>query len=62
LTSVQFFAQRRRQLIARPQATQGLLGKAALLPRKPAGRLVREAMVSTRLRNVSRAEGFSDVL
>ena len=35
-TSAQFFDQRRRQLIARPQATQGLLGNAALLPRKPA--------------------------
>jgi hypothetical protein len=35
-TSAQFFAQRRRQLIARPQPTQGLLGNAALLPRKPA--------------------------
>jgi hypothetical protein len=33
-TSAQFFAQRRRQLIARPQTAQGLLGNAALLPRK----------------------------
>jgi hypothetical protein len=39
-TSTQFFAQRRRQLIARPQATQGLLGNAALLPRKPTLRAV----------------------
>jgi hypothetical protein len=36
VTSAQFLAQRRRQLIARPQAAQGLLGRAALLPRKPA--------------------------
>jgi hypothetical protein len=34
-TSAQLLAQRRRQLIGRPQATQGLLGNAALLPRKP---------------------------
>ena len=34
-TSAQFFAQRLRQLIGRPQATQGLLGSAALLPLKP---------------------------
>jgi hypothetical protein len=33
-TSAQFLAQRRRQLMGRPQASQGLLGKAALLPRK----------------------------
>ena len=33
-TSSQVRAQRRRQLIGRPQATQGLLGRAALLPRK----------------------------
>jgi hypothetical protein len=32
LTSSQFFAQRLRQLIARPQAAQGLLGNEALLP------------------------------
>jgi hypothetical protein len=32
-TSAQVRAQRRRQLIGRPQATQGLLGKADLLPR-----------------------------
>jgi len=32
-TSAQFFAQRRRQLIGRPQAAHGLLGSAALLPR-----------------------------
>jgi hypothetical protein len=36
LTSAQFFAQCRRQVMARPQATQGLLGSAALLPRKVA--------------------------
>ena len=35
-TSAQLRAQRRRQLIARPQTAQGLLGKAALLPRNPA--------------------------
>jgi hypothetical protein len=34
LTSAQFLAQLRRQLMGRPQATQGLLGSAALLPRK----------------------------
>jgi hypothetical protein len=34
-TSAQVRAQWRRQLIARPQATQGLLGSEALLPRKP---------------------------
>jgi hypothetical protein len=34
-TSSQFRAQRRRQVIGRPQATQGLLGRAALLPRNP---------------------------
>ena len=33
-TSAQFLAQRLRQLIGRPQVTQGLLGKPALLPRK----------------------------
>jgi hypothetical protein len=32
-TSSQLRAQRRRQVIGRPQATQGLLGRAALLPR-----------------------------
>lgn len=35
-TSAQFLAQCLRQLIGRPQATQGLLGSAALLPRKVA--------------------------
>jgi hypothetical protein len=34
-TSAQFFAQCLRQLMARPQAKQGLFGSAALLPRKP---------------------------
>jgi len=33
-TSAQFFAQARRQVMGRPQATQGLLGRACLLPRK----------------------------
>jgi hypothetical protein len=33
-TSAQFLAQRRRQLMGKPQPSQGLLGKAALLPRK----------------------------
>ena len=33
-TSCQFFAQARRQLIARPHCTHGLLGSACLLPRK----------------------------
>jgi len=32
-TSAQFLAQSLRQLMARPQATQGLLGSADLLPR-----------------------------
>ena len=32
-TAAQFFAHLRRQLIGKPHATQGLLGKAALLPR-----------------------------
>ena len=32
-TSSQLRAQRRRQVIGRPQAAQGLLGRAALLPR-----------------------------
>ncbi len=36
LTSSQLRAQRLRQLMARPQATQGLLGKACLLPLKDA--------------------------
>jgi hypothetical protein len=35
LTSAQFFSQLFRQVISRPQATQGLLGSAALLPLKP---------------------------
>jgi hypothetical protein len=39
-TSAQFFAHRRRQLMARPHATQGLLGNADLLPRKLARRSV----------------------
>jgi hypothetical protein len=34
-TSVQFFAQARRQLMGRPQATQGLWGSDSLLPLKP---------------------------
>jgi hypothetical protein len=33
-TSLQVRAQRRRQLIGRPQAAHGLLGSADLLPRK----------------------------
>jgi len=33
-TSAQFFAHRRRQVMVRPQLTQGLLGSAALLPLK----------------------------
>jgi len=33
-TPSQLAAHLRRQLIGRPQARQGLLGKAALLPRK----------------------------
>jgi hypothetical protein len=32
-TSFQFRAQRRRQVIGRPQAAHGLLGREALLPR-----------------------------
>jgi len=32
-TSSQLRAQRRRQVMGRPQAAQGLLGRAALLPR-----------------------------
>jgi len=39
-TAAQFFAQRRRQLIGRPQTTQGLLGSVDLLPRKPVLRSV----------------------
>ena len=35
-TSAQFLAQCLRQLMARPQAMQGLLGSAALLPRNVA--------------------------
>lgn len=35
-TSAQFFAQRLRQLMARPQATQGLFGSVDLMPRKAA--------------------------
>ena len=35
-TSAQFLAQCLRQLMARPQATQGLLGSAVLLPRNAA--------------------------
>jgi hypothetical protein len=38
-TSSQVRAQRRRQLIGRPQAAQGLLGSAALLPRNVDGGL-----------------------
>jgi hypothetical protein len=41
-TSAQFLAQRRRQLMGRPQPSQGLLGKAALLPRKEGVRDVME--------------------
>jgi len=33
-TSSHVFAQRRRHVIGRPQATHGLLGSDALLPRK----------------------------
>ena len=33
-TVAQFLAQRRRQLMVSPQRAQGLLGSAALLPRK----------------------------
>jgi hypothetical protein len=33
-TSSQFFAQALRQLMGRPQTTQGLLGRWALLPLK----------------------------
>jgi len=39
-TSAQFFHQRRRQVITRPQPTQGLLGNAALFPRKSALRRI----------------------
>ena len=35
LTSSQFLAQLLRQVMSRPQATQGLLGSDALLPLKP---------------------------
>jgi hypothetical protein len=35
LPSIQFAAQRRRQLIGRPQATQGSEGNEVLLPLKP---------------------------
>jgi hypothetical protein len=34
LTATQFFVQRLRQVIVRPQTAQGLLGSVALLPRK----------------------------
>ncbi len=34
MTSARFLAQLRRQIMGRPQAKQGLLGRAALLPRK----------------------------
>jgi hypothetical protein len=34
-TSSQFFAQALRQLMSRPQAWQGLLGRLDLLPLKP---------------------------
>jgi hypothetical protein len=37
-TSSQVRAQRRRQVIGRPQAAQGLLGRAALLPRNAGAR------------------------
>lgn len=47
-TSAQFFAQRRRQVITNPQAKQGLLGNAALLPRKAA---LRRVTVTPRGRN-----------
>jgi hypothetical protein len=36
LTSAQFFAQHRRQVIASPQTAHGLLGRWALLPRNAA--------------------------
>jgi hypothetical protein len=36
-TSAQFFAQRFRQVMGRPQAAQGLDGKPALLPAKGRG-------------------------
>ena len=35
LTSAQFLAQALRQVMSRPQAWQGLLGRLALLPLKP---------------------------
>ena len=34
LTSAQFLAQARRQVMVRPQTVQGLLGSVDLLPRK----------------------------
>jgi hypothetical protein len=44
-TSFQVRAQRRRQVIGRPQAAQGLLGRAALLPRNPAvGEVIENAL------------------
>jgi hypothetical protein len=36
-TSSQFLAQLLRHVMARPQAVQGLLGRADLLPLKPVG-------------------------
>jgi len=46
LTSAQFFAQRRRQLIASPQTAHGLLGNVDLLPRKPALQKVKNTRYS----------------
>ena len=37
LTSAQVFSHRLRQVMGRPQATQGLLGSATLLPRNNGG-------------------------
>ena len=45
-TSFQVLAQRRRQVIGLPQAAHGLLGREALLPRKPeAGDFIGNALV-----------------
>lgn len=49
-TSAQFLAQLLRQVISRPQATQGLLGKADLLPLNPfSGTLIQRVVVVVRI-------------
>ena len=58
LTSAQFFAQLRRQLMARPHRMQGLLGSAALLPQNVA--LRSDFTLGARWPMGSRPDGLDD--